>query len=334
VICTHADYRSLTGYHSLRRNAAPNLDAWRCVPMFSRYIGRFAPSPTGPLHFGSLIAAVGSYLQARTQGGLWRVRIDDLDPPREEPGAAAHILRTLDVYGLHWDGDVMYQSRRVLVYKAALNDLISAGHAYYCGCTRKQIEAIARFGNYGPIYPGICRKRIAAGDRDGSLRVLTHDQPIGFFDEHRGYIIQKLESEVGDFIVYRADGNVAYHLAAVVDDAEQGITQVVRGADLLESTPRQIYLQRLLRLPTPTYLHLPIAIHESGQKLSKQTRARPISLTNPKPYLVAALKFLNHLPPAEVGASSLDELWSWAFGHWSPARIPYLREIKPTSPQL
>lgn len=299
-----------------------------------RYIGRFAPSPTGPLHFGSLIAAVGSYLQARSKQGLWRVRIDDLDPPREQPGAAAHILRTLDVYGLHWDGEVMYQSRRSLTYRAALDDLIGAGHAYYCGCTRKQIETVARVGAYGSIYPGTCRKREVAARRGRSLRVQTHDRPIGFIDGHQDYISQRLRSEIGDFIVYRADGFVAYHLASVVDDAAQGVTHVVRGADLLDSTSRQIYLQRLLGLSTPVYLHLPVAVNADGQKLSKQTRARAIPLTNPCPVLVAALNFLNHPPPATVGAESLDELWCWALEAWSPAQVPKLREIKPRIPRI
>ncbi len=294
-----------------------------------RYIGRFAPSPTGALHFGSLIAAVGSYLQARSQQGLWRVRIEDLDPPREQPGAAAHILRTLDAYGLHWDGEVMYQSRRTPAYLEALNDLVAAGHVYYCGCTRSQIEAARRIGAFGPIYPGTCRKGMTFRGRGRSLRALTHDRSISFSDAHLGDYSQRLESEVGDFILRRTDGYIAYHLAVVVDDAAQGVTQVVRGADLLDSTPRQIYLQQLLQLSTPGYLHLPVAVSACGQKLSKQTRAKALPLADPSLYLIAALRFLNHPPPAEVGASSPDDLWRWAIKAWSPAQIPNLREIKP-----
>lgn len=295
------------------------------------YVGRFAPSPTGPLHFGSLIAAVGSYLQARSQQGLWRVRIEDLDPPREQPGAAAHILRTLDAYGLHWDGEITYQSRRTPAYLEALNDLITAGHAYYCGCTRSQIKAAGRVGAYGPIYPGTCRTGITSHGRGRSLRVLTHDQPISFRDAHLGDYSRRLEPEVGDFILRRADGYIAYHLAVVIDDAAQSVTQVVRGADLLDSTPRQIHLQRLLRLPTPDYLHLPVAVHAWGQKLSKQTRAKAVPLTDPRSHLIAALRFLNQEPPASIGDGTLDELWCWAVSHWSVRRIPKLREMKPAA---
>lgn len=223
----------------------------------TRYVGRFAPSPTGRLHFGSLIAATGSYLQARSQGGRWLVRIDDLDPPRQQPGASAHILRTLEAYGLHWDGEVVYQSRRTSVYLHALEKLLDTGHAYHCDCSRKDVDARGRIGPFGLVYPGTCRARGLSSGRGRSLRLRTHDRPISFDDALQGHYGQRLESEVGDFIVRRADGLIAYHLAVVVDDAAQGVTQVARGADLLDSTPRQIHLQQLLGLPTPDYLHLP-----------------------------------------------------------------------------
>jgi glutamyl-Q tRNA(Asp) synthetase len=162
-----------------------------------RYVGRFAPSPTGLLHFGSLIAAVASYLQARSHRGLWRVRIENLDPPREQPGAATHTLRTLEAYGFQWDGEVMYQSRRMPVYREAVNDLVSAGHAYYCGCSRTQIEAAGKTGAFGPIYPGTCSADNVPGRRGRSVRVVTHDRHVGFNDEHQGSYEQRLESEVG-----------------------------------------------------------------------------------------------------------------------------------------
>ncbi len=297
-----------------------------------RYIGRFAPSPTGPLHFGSLIAATGSYLQARSKRGLWLVRIEDLDLPREQPGAAAHILRTLDAYGFQWDREVVYQSRRTPIYHDALSRLLTGGHVYYCGCTRTQIEAQGRIGTFGPVYPGTCRARKLCDGRGRSLRVATHDGAIGFDDAHLGHFSQRLESETGDFVIRRADGQIAYHLAVVMDDAAQGITQVVRGADLLDSTPRQIYLQRLLGLPTPNYLHLPVAVNESGQKLSKQTHAKAISLTDPRPYLAAALRFLNHGPPSSLQAAGLGDLWRWAIETWSPDRIPRVHRIERIQP--
>lgn len=289
------------------------------------YIGRFAPSPTGPLHFGSLIAAVGSYVQARSQRGLWRVRIEDIDPPREQRGAATNILRALDIYGFRWDGGVMYQSRRTQAYRAALDQLVSTRQAYYCNCTRKQVEANGEPGAFGTIYSGICRSRNLTRGR--SLRVVTNDQPIRFEDQNFGGCCQRLESEIGDFIGSRADGFIAYHLAVVVDDAEQGITQIVRGADLLDTTARHLHLQQLLRLPTPGYLHLPVAVDRRGFKLSKQTRARPISLRDPVPELIAALAFLNHRPPPAVCGAPLDDIWRWAITHWNSSRLPKRREI-------
>jgi glutamyl-Q tRNA(Asp) synthetase len=286
------------------------------------YVGRFAPSPTGPLHFGSLIAAVGSYLQARSQGGRWLVRIEDLDPLREQPNAAGGILRTLKIYGFDWDDEVIYQSRRTALYRQALTHLTRTRYAYYCICTRKSVALHGRAGAFGPIYPGTCRARgLSIG---GSLRLRTHDREVGFNDALLGDYFQRLETAVGDFVIRRADGQFAYHLAVVVDDAAQGITQVVRGVDLLDSTPRQIYLQQLLSLHTPSYAHLPVALNARGFKLSKQTRAEALPMTNPKPHLIAALRFLNHEPPAAVQAAELDAIWRWAMEHWSLRRAPRL----------
>src|SRR5512135_3790364 len=222
-------------------------------PSDSTYRGRFAPSPTGPLHFGSLVAAVGSYLDARHQNGTWLVRMEDLDTPRCIPGAAEDILRTLDVFGLHSDEPILYQSQRTAAYEEALNKLKADGSVYPCCCTRKEIADSAMNGIEGPVYPGTCRNGIPAGRAGRAWRVHTSNQPIGFDDALQGRITQHLESDIGDFVVKRADGLFAYQLAVVVDDAFQNITHVVRGADLIASTPRQIHLQRLLDLPTPSY---------------------------------------------------------------------------------
>lgn len=291
------------------------------------YRGRFAPSPTGPLHFGSMVAAVGSYLQARQQCGSWRVRIEDLDPPREVPGAASTILRTLERFGLYWDDEVVYQSQRSETYIGALERLSAEGLVYPCGCTRREITERGTAGRYGPIYHGICRQGLGKHKQPRALRVLTHDAPISFNDALRGHFEQRIEKEVGDFVVRRADRLFAYQLAVVVDDAEQRISEVVRGADLLDNTPRQIHLQRLLAVPTPRYVHLPVAVMPDGQKLSKQTGAAGIHEQRPQAVLVQVLHFLNQQPPAELADAELDALWQWAVEHWRLEKVP--RENRP-----
>ncbi len=290
------------------------------------YRGRFAPSPTGPLHFGSLIAATGSYLCARSQGGQWLLRIEDLDPPREQPGAADEILRTLDGFGFGWDQAVSYQSRHHQSYRQALEQLLDAGHAYPCACSRKQILATARHGPAGPVYPGSCRG--GTGGRPArAVRVSTLDAHIEFIDAVQGPVRVDLERQIGDFVIRRADGYYAYHLALVVDDAAAGITEVVRGQDLLACTPPQIHLQRLLRLPTPDYLHLPIAVNTRGQKLSKQTFAAPLQLEQAATQLCAALRFLGQQPPPELSYAPLGEVWEWALAHWQAQRIPRVGQL-------
>lgn len=291
----------------------------------THYRGRFAPSPTGPLHFGSLVAAVGSFLEARSRGGEWLVRMEDLDLPRTVPGAADDILRTLDAFGLHWDGEVMVQSARNEAYHAALAELEKLGAVYPCACTRKEIADSAISGIDGPVYPGICRAGLPEGRVPRAMRVHTDATPVSFDDALQGRISQLLEAEVGDFVVRRADGLFAYQLAVVVDDAEQAITHVVRGADLLDSTPRQIYLQKLLNLPTPAYLHLPVAVNERGEKLSKQTLAPAASRINPVAQLCEALAFLNQAPPEELKDADLDGFWKWAIAHWDAGRLPAVR---------
>ena len=290
--------------------------------------GRFAPSPTGPLHFGSLIAAVGSCLQARRRGGQWLVRMEDLDKPREVAGAADDILRTLERFGMAWDGPVMYQSQREEAYQAALQRLMANDAVYPCGCSRKEIAAQGRPGPEGIIYPGICRHGLPPGKTARAIRLHAQGHTLAFVDQLQGACEQDLEKEVGDFIIRRADGLFAYQLAVVVDDAEQGITEVVRGTDLLLSTPRQILLQRLLNLPTPDYLHLPIAVNEQGEKLSKQTGASAVDTDHPVPELVKVMMALDHTPPRGLHKASVKEFWEWALSAWDPAALPRQRELR------
>jgi len=286
--------------------------------------GRFAPSPTGPLHFGSLVAAVGSYLSARSQGGRWLVRMEDLDPPREVKGAADDILRTLEAYGFEWDGEILYQSRRRDAYESALDALRQTDMLYACGCTRREITDSNVHGIEGPVYPGTCRAGLAAGRNARALRVRTDNAVIWFEDRVQGRQQSQLEKEIGDFVVRRADGFYGYQLAVVVDDAEQDISEVVRGADLLTSTPRQIHLQHLLELPTPGYLHLPAALNAHGEKLSKQTWAKPLAHANPVPTLWQALVFLGQDPPAELQQATPAVFWADAVIRWAEVCIPKL----------
>jgi glutamyl-Q tRNA(Asp) synthetase len=293
------------------------------------YRGRFAPSPSGPLHFGSLVTAVGSYLDAKArpagEAGEWLLRIDDLDPPRVAPGAVDAILRVLDAYGFQWDGPVCYQSRRRELYAAAFESLQRMGAVYACGCSRREIaDSIVGLPG-GAVYPGTCRSGLAPGREARAFRVNTQGAAVAFVDRLQGPIAADLAREVGDFIVLRADGLFAYQLAAVADDAEQGITDVVRGSDLLDSTTRQIHLQRLLGWPTPRYLHLPVAVNALGEKLSKQTLAPPLDAARPRPALVQALAFLGQQPPADLQAASVQEIWAWAVAHWDAARLPRVR---------
>ncbi len=295
--------------------------------MAPAYRGRFAPSPTGPLHFGSLIAALASFCDARHAGGEWLVRIEDVDEPRRRPGAESAILRTLERYGFGWDGGVVRQSQRTALYESALDSLVRSGLAYPCACTRQELAA-APFGPIGErVYPGTCRNGIPpakAARAQRAWRVRSdgpQGQTIGYSDALLGPQAQQLARDVGDFVVRRADGLFAYQLAVVVDDAEQGVTHVVRGADLLASTPRQILLSRLLGLPQPAYLHVPIAIDAAGQKLSKQTRAPALPDDDPLAALVAAWHFLDQVPPPR-DLGTVAAFWSWAIAHWSHTRLP------------
>lgn len=286
------------------------------------YRGRFAPSPTGPLHFGSMVAAVGSFLQAKSRGGEWLVRMEDIDPPREVPGAADDILRTLETFGLYWDGTVMYQSRRHGVYEAAMKMLERLDAIYPCACSRREIADSSVNGVDGPVYPGTCRVGLPKGRKPRAWRVRVNGRGIEFVDAVQGRVVRDLAADFGDFVVRRADGYFAYQLAVVVDDAEQGISEVVRGADLIESTPRQMHLQSLLGLPTPDYLHLPVALSQQHEKLSKQTFATPTDVARPVPMLYQVLRFLGQDPPSALAESNLDDFWHWAVTHWNVGRVP------------
>jgi len=291
------------------------------------YRGRFAPSPTGPLHLGSLVAAVGSYLEARHRGGQWRVRMEDIDPPREVAGAADSILRVLDAHGFEWDGEVWYQSRRSAFYLAAIEQLKSGGYIYGCACSRKEIADSAIRGIDGPVYPGTCRQGMPAGRTVRALRFRVGEGATEFVDAIQGKQHQVLASEVGDFVVQRADGFFAYQLAVVVDDAAQGITHIVRGADLLDSTARQIELQRRLGFATPEYAHLPVLVNEQGEKLSKQTRAAPILIERAGEQLTAALVLLGQSPAAGLARAPVRDIWSWAVENWRLDRVPKARGV-------
>lgn len=289
--------------------------------MQAAYCGRFAPAPTGPLHLGSLLTALAGFLQARASGGKWHVRIDDLDTPRCLPGADTEILRTLERFGLYWDGPVIYQNQRRERYQAALTQLERRGYLYRCVCTRKILR------QDGPAYPGRCRGQSLPPDRPHALRVRVDDTPVVFRDLIQGEFRVRLPQTCGDFIVRRRDGLHAYQLAVVMDDADLGVTEVLRGADLLEATPRQIYLQRLLGLPTPAYCHIPVLVDARGRKLSKQNGAPPVTADRPEAVLFQLLTWLGQDPPAALGGAPVGELLAWAVSHWRPQRLPKRRQL-------
>ena len=284
------------------------------------YIGRFAPTPSGYLHFGSLVAALASYLDARAAGGRWLLRMEDLDPPREMPGAQGAILRALHAYGFEWDGAVQRQSERIDIYNAVIERLRQDGHAYACTCSRKQLQPFA-----GP-YPGLCREA-AHGTADAAIRVRVPDRAFSFVDRVQGPFEQHLAREVGDFVIRRRDGLVAYQLAVVLDDAWQGITDIVRGADLLDSTPRQLYLQQLLGLPQPRYLHVPLIIQPDGHKLGKSYRSPPLQPAEATPLLLRALRALGQATASELSDALPGEILSWATPRWNAALIPRSRTL-------
>lgn len=286
------------------------------------YRGRFAPSPTGPLHFGSLVAATGSFLEARTKGGEWHLRMEDVDQPRCSADAATNILRTLEAFGFAWDGEVIWQSRRKQVYAAALERLKNVGRVFPCACTRRELADSAIAPDGAAIYPGTCRHGLPSGRATRAWRVAVGRARISFDDAVQGSITSDLATDAGDFIVLRADGLFAYQLAVVLDDDDAGITHVVRGADLLASTSRQIYLQQCLGVPIPAYAHLPVAVNAAGEKLSKQTCAAALDISRPDSALLAALDFLGQQPPSVLAGAPVPEIWCWARDNWQLARVP------------
>ncbi|MFI8582792.1 tRNA glutamyl-Q(34) synthetase GluQRS [Ectopseudomonas khazarica] len=288
--------------------------------MNSSYVGRFAPTPSGYLHFGSLVAALASYLDARAVGGRWLLRMEDLDPPREVPGAQDAILRTLETYGFEWDGELERQSERHAQYAAVTERLLSQGLAYACVCSRKQLEG------YAGVYPGFCRNACHA-EQNAAIRIRVPELDYHFIDRVQGEFQQHLGREVGDFVIRRRDGLFAYQLAVVLDDAWQGITDVVRGADLLDSTPRQLYLQELLGLPQPRYLHVPLIIQPDGHKLGKSYRSPPLPADQAGPLLLRALRALGQPAPADLRDAAPRQLLEWGIAHWDVTRIPRSRTL-------
>jgi glutamyl-Q tRNA(Asp) synthetase len=297
-------------------------------PSSDHYIGRFAPSPTGPLHFGSLVSALASFLDARAQQGRWLLRMEDLDPPREVPGAADSILRSLDEHGLHWDEQVLYQSSRLEAYQVLINSLRAHQLAYECDCSR------ARISQLQGIYDGHCKTRTEVGSpRATRLRIEEHSTQ-SFQDLVQGPYSQDLNQDLGDFIILRKDGLVAYQLAVVADDIEQGITHIIRGSDLLDSSPRQAYLFQVLKSATPYFGHIPVVANADGQKLSKQNHAPALNTQGAAHNLWTALEFLQQSPPIELRSASVEEMIEWGVLHWQLESIPArLQQPNPTGGQ-
>lgn len=282
----------------------------------SHYVGRFAPSPSGPLHFGSLVAAFGSYFQAKSQHGQWLVRIEDLDPPREMPGAASLILSTLETFGLHWDQSVVYQSQRHPLYQEQIDLWLQSERAYYCQCTRKQIK------QSGGFYLGTCRSKGIQNPHDCAIR-LKVDEPIyQFHDQRLGNMTIPKQLAEEDFIIKRRDGLFAYNLAVVLDDIDQGITQVVRGADLIEPTGRQINLYRYLNQPEVSYVHLPLALDEHGNKLSKQNHAPAVDNHQPQQTIMQVMRFLGFQLPPDFVSASVEQMLQWGCENWQLSQLP------------
>lgn len=293
----------------------------------STAVGRYAPSPTGRLHFGSLIAAVASFCQARAQGGRWLLRIDDLDTPRVVRGADIAILETLAAFGLRHDGVVLYQSERLGAYTAAIERLKRSALAFDCGCTRREARA-GPPGIEGPIYPGTCRAGLRAGRTPRSIRLKVSDTRIELADLYQGRYSQNLAAEIGDFVIRRADGVTAYQLATVLDDAEQGVNEVVRGADLLSSTPRQMWIHRCLGLAVPRYAHVPIIVDDAGEKLGKRNGALGLDPSARQAQWIECLALLGQRPPASLASRSVSAIVHWAVDNWEPAAVPKRRTSK------
>jgi len=285
------------------------------MPPAAPYVGRFAPTPSGHLHFGSLVAALASYLDARQQQGHWLIRVEDLDQPRSIPGASQQIIDTLACYGMHSDGEILYQHDRLARYQAQVAQWLGEGKAYYCDCSRRDLA------EFDGIYPGTCRQRQLPPADDHAIRLIVPDQQITTLDRLQPPFSQNLATSLGDFIIRRRDGIFAYQLAVVLDDIAQGITDVVRGADLLDSTPRQQWIYQLLGQPLPRYLHIPLLMRADGEKLSKRLGSTPLDPAQAPTQLFRALQALAQNPPARLRSASVDELLNWAIAHWQPQHL-------------
>ncbi|MEH6566773.1 MAG: tRNA glutamyl-Q(34) synthetase GluQRS [Halopseudomonas sp.] len=287
------------------------------------YVGRFAPTPSGHLHFGSLVAALASYLDARHQQGQWLIRVEDLDQPRSIPGASAQIIQTLACYGMHSDGKILYQQDRLELYEAQTELWLSEGKAYYCDCSRRDLA------EFEGIYPGTCRDRGLPAATNHAVRLTVPDQPITTLDRLQPAFTQNLATSLGDFIIRRRDGIYAYQLAVVLDDIAQGVTDVVRGADLLDSTPRQQWLYQLLGQPLPRYLHIPLLLRADGEKLSKRLGSTPLDHAKAPAELFRALQALAQQPPDALRDASVAEQLQWATAHWQPQRLSAAPSLPP-----
>lgn len=316
--------RCLAPCLGLQRRDSEEIAMWQGSDrnVTASYRGRFAPTPSGPLHFGSLVAALGSCLEARRHRGEWWLRIDDLDAPRVQPGAIDDILRCLERHGFQWDGPVLFQSRRIEAYHAALHRLRRNGHVYPCACSRGDIARMARPGIEGPVYPGTCRGGMPVDGHARAWRLRCADTVVRFDDAVQGPQHMELGEALGDFVLYRSDGVYAFQLASAVDDAEFGMTDIVRGADLMPSSLRQIHVLRSLGLQVPRYTHLPVALGPTGEKLSKQSHAPALDSAQPSHALAKALSFLGQHPPEELSSSPVGEIWHWARSYWRLDAVP------------
>ncbi|MDW3095070.1 MAG: tRNA glutamyl-Q(34) synthetase GluQRS [Gammaproteobacteria bacterium] len=297
------------------------------MSQYGRYRGRFAPSPTGPLHYGSLVTAVASYLQARSQHGQWFIRIEDIDPDRESKGSIQAILQTLKDYGFQWDHKPILQSKQANLHKHIALELLNSNQAYACSCSRKELAKIAKHGDMGSIYPGSCSKKKLIYQKGTSLRVRVDDSNIEYTDNNFGEQKCNLKKISGDYIIYRANKLPSYILAASIDDLFEQYTEVVRGADLLAITPRQIHLSKLIQNRSPAFLHIPIITHENGDKLSKQTHAPALKKHNARTWLINALTDLGQEPPNNLNWRPIWTIWEWAINHWQQNKIPRLKTL-------
>jgi glutamyl-Q tRNA(Asp) synthetase len=295
----------------------------------TNYVGRFAPSPTGPLHYGSLLAATASYLQAKKNKGQWLVRIEDIDPAREVKGAAVDILSTLEQYQFEWDDEPLYQSSQFSLYRKSVESLIQKGKIYACSCTRKDLSENFQKSSLGKYYPGTCsNKQLDPANQHYSLRLRVHNQEFQFHDGVFGLQTNNLYKQIGDVVIYRKYNLPSYSLAVTVDDAVQNVTEVVRGYDLLEFTPLQIYLCELLQLPKPNFVHIPVVVNDQGQKLSKQTYAQTLPKKGRRKILIQAFKDLGQQVPRALESEPLDIIWECAIQNWDVSRIPKVKSLK------